>query len=170
MNIKIGKEKLSPDNEREYRTVFKKCFPAESWKVSVPFVADQFYAIRIDTALVGFCCVHDTPPYKLSVDNGVWIYNFCVDPSYQKQGHGLALMQTTMTDYPKKLLHVETNNVAGQQFVERAGFRKLGLWRQKFIEYCHGYDVADQTATVAKEIVKIDRRTYDPDENLIYLS
>lgn len=163
----VKKVQLSPRNEKYFKAIFNKSFD-EKWKPSVPFPADPVYAVYEEDRPVGFCMVHDAPPYPFlgsqsdKVDTRPYMYNLCVDPAHRGRGVATAIIEHLKSQHTDILAHMTTSS--DSQWFEKRGFNRIGVWRGNLVEYSSG--------TVASNPVKVLESTpyYDPEENCVYLS
>ena len=165
MSFLVLERRLTRKCEPEYRAIFKKCFPRDTWKSSIPFPKDPVItALDKNGRVVGFCLVHNETPYAMKQGPGSFMYNLCVDPVYQRQGAATAILQYVTSVFGKCYAHSLVDGP--HELMTRNGWKRVGLWREKYIEYSWGFDVEDEIPI--PETLNTDH--YDPDENLIYLS
>jgi ribosomal protein S18 acetylase RimI-like enzyme len=164
MNFTTTKLVLTRKNEETFKQIFKKCF-TESWRASIPFPKDPIIAaLNSRGDVVGFCFVHNETPYTMKYGQGSFMYNLCVDPQYRKQGVASNIIKHVTREYPKCYSHslVESNH----NMMTRNGWKRIGVWREKFIEYVFGVEVEKEIEVP----LELNTKNYDPDENVIYLS
>lgn len=146
------------------KTIFTRAL-SENWAKAVPFKEDIVYLARQGEKIVGFCMIHEGPPQKSfkSLDSKTpYLYNFCVDPGYQRKGVGTALLSSL--PYDTIALHMEMTNLHHKWLLKRQ-WKPLGKWREKFVEY-----VLSKTRVIAPAVITPAlTQHYDPVENLIYL-
>jgi ribosomal protein S18 acetylase RimI-like enzyme len=79
----------------------------------------NLYSIKLKNKILGMIGVYDEPSRK-------YIYGFCIDPEYQKQGIGKYVLQKIVdklkTGKKEIVLEVQTNNRHALQVYESAGF------------------------------------------------
>lgn len=166
MKFTIVKHLLTRKNEQTYKQIFKNCF-SETWRISVPFPKDTIIAALNDIGdVIGFCMVHNTTPYTMSKGDGAFMYNLCVDTKFRKQGVATLILKFVATLYPQVYAHVAVQSDYHDSLMARSGWKRIGIWREKYIEYCFGFDVINETMIPETLFIQ----NYDPDENVIYLS
>ena len=155
-NVKIIKDKLSDKNNKLYKKLFEKCFD-EKWESNIPFADDNIYTVISESgSLVGFCFVHNSPPYNMG-ESGSFLYNLCVDTNYRNLGIATALIDSVLLDHPKCYCHMLRDSKLMKNW------KKIGVWRDKFVEYATGF------SEVKTQVDMISSDHYDAKENIIYL-
>jgi len=163
----ITEKYLTRKNENVYKQIFKMCFD-DSWKTSIPFVRDPIFEAQDEAKNVtGFCMVHSEPPYQMKYGPAPFLYNLCVDPKYRKQGVATSLLCFIAEKYGRLYSHMLATDPY-HEFMTKNGWKRIGVWREKFVEYCYGFDVLDEFNEQHVDVIRTPH--YDPDENVVYLS
>lgn len=111
-----------PEVLRIENLVFSCPWPPEAF---AEFEFAEPFVICEDETLVGYIMFHNV------IDESV-IINLAVDPAFQRQGYGEAILKQTLEQlvsrgYKRFFLDVRASNTAAQNLYEKYGFRRLGL-------------------------------------------
>lgn len=164
MTFTTEKHELTRYNESTYKQIFKQCFP-DKWSDSIPFKTDPIIAAHApDGRVVGFCFVHSEPPYTMTYGAAPFMYNLCVSPDSRNLGAGTAILDRVRALYPQVYSHMLVSDAYHGMLTKR-GWKRIGVWREKFVEYSAGFEVTEEV-DVPKDVCTDH---YDPDENVVYI-
>jgi GNAT superfamily N-acetyltransferase len=161
--MEISKTKLSPQNEKQVKALFKECWPGLLWRTNVPFIDDDLYLVHQDGKFVAFCMVHNSPPRPTTEDEkGSYFYNLAVSPKCRRQGIATKLIDYLTKEHKKCYMDMEQGHPQ-LGWIERHGWVKMAESTHNLVNYSFGFPPP-------KEILKIQSSEhYDADENVIYL-
>ncbi len=163
--MSIIRTKLTTNNYKQVKKIFKESFPTHKWSDNIPFpIKDELYLYVVeDKRIVGFCMVHDEPPHATSEENkGSYMYNLCILKSHRNKGIATSLLKKLVEDHPKCYLHMpEDHHLLG--WITRHEWQCIGPSLHEMIEYSYGINITSNNGSIKSN------DHYDADENIIYL-
>ena len=119
----------------------------------------------------GICMIHSSPPYKFITSNdknGIYIYNFCVQPSLRNKGIGTEIMDFIKENHSIIHCHVEAKNKKAIEWIEKQRFGNNGKAYGNYLEYTWPCILSPKHKAI--QVTEIISNNYDPKENVIYMS
>ena len=116
------------------RTLENACFGRDAWSILDLIAVLTFPEIvRLkaveDGQMVGFVAGDPRPS-----EGFAWIATICVDPGFQRQGIGRALLRAceNRLKIPNVRLTVRLSNSAAIRLYEKEGYRTVDLWKEYY--------------------------------------
>ena len=106
-------EELSQEEQYEVNELFKVCFADENPNESGFDQNPLMYVLKYDGHVIGYACLLNTPKfilymnkqgvfnqdmYGVKSNNGMYLYNFCIDPNFRGRKYGQKLLGKIIGD------------------------------------------------------------------------
>lgn len=162
---------------KAFKEIFKKSFRGKSWANAIPYVIDDVIYAEKNGKIVGYCMLHDRPPYKFDdSQDGYYLYNLCVLPKERRKGIATALVKKACDEYKIVHCHHNSYDTSGHKWFHDRGFLPQKMWRGEYMEFTYPLTAVSKSMQIDELYKRIDKLKttghthYDPVENIVYLN